>query len=492
MAFSTSETERFREFQISTAPSGQTASLQKTIGPVQFVVFGFGSIVGTAWVVLLGGWLLHAGPGGTVLGIALGGASMAMVAAMYAELGSRFPQTGGEVTYINAVFGKKCGFIVGWLFTLACLSTVIFEGIALSWILGILWPPITGPILYVMFGQPIGLGGLLTALASGVTIAWLNYRGARSFVRFQNVLTTVFLLIVLVAMGLELYFGSDQNIHPIWRAGDGGSWLIGAAWVFGTAPMMFNSFQSVLHAIEERTQGTSKEVVVRLCIVAVGSAAIFYVSAVIAASKAAPWVALASSDLPAVDALARLPWSKALKTALLIALVASILKTWSGVFMMATRLLFAQARDRMIPAFLGSVNSRTGAPGNAVIVVAIINFIGIFLGKGILMSVVNTTSLSIALIYVLTCTATLVMRKRDPNHVGFRAPGGYPVGILTIVAALGMAVFAFFQPTQRSQADAFKWALLSSWALLGLALYLLRNRTPLSVRPVSRSTGTAP
>jgi basic amino acid/polyamine antiporter, APA family len=403
-----------------------------------------------------------------------------------------WPQTGGEVTYINAVFGKTCGFIVGWLLTLAFLNGLVFEGVALGWLLEILWPPIAGPILYVSFGEPISLGGLFISLASCATIAFLTYRGPRLFFRFQNILTTVFLLITLVTMGFELYFGSDQNIHPIWRSGDGGSWLIGAAWVFGTAPMIFNSFQSVLHSIEERTQNTSKEVVVRLCVVAVCLATLFYLAVVVATAKGAPWIALASSNLPAIDALTRLPWSGALKTALLLALVASLLKTWGAVFMTTVRLVFAQAREGMIPAFLGSVNSQTGAPDKAVIIVAIVNFIGLFLGKGVMVPMVNAISLAIALIYAMICAAALVMRKRDPDHVGFKVPGGYAVGIPAVAAALGMAVFALFQPAQGSQADAFKWALLLSWALLGLSLYLLRNRRLLSVQPASQSKGVGP
>ena len=392
--------------------------------------------------MLLGGWLMHAGPGGAILGIILAGAAMALIAAIYAELGSRFPQTGGEVTYINAVFGKTFGFIVGWLLTLAYLSFLIFEGIALSWLLGILWPAMTGPIHHVIFGEPIRLGGLVFALISCLIIAFLNYRGARSFVRFQTIMTTIFILVVVVTAGFEFYFGSASNLQPVWHAADGGSWLVGAAWVFGFAPMMFNSFQAVLHAIEERSHDTSKEVVVRLCIVAVAAAALFYILVVLAAAAATPWTPLASSDLPAVDALAHLPGSKALRTALLLALIASVLKTWGSVFLMTVRFLFAQARDGMIPASFGEREPSHGAPGKAVIAVAVFNFAGIFLGKGLLVPLINAISVCIALVYVLICAAALVMRNRDPGHVGFRVPGGYPVGILAAVLALAMGVFA--------------------------------------------------
>jgi len=460
---------------LSAIQPAPTASLQKSIGPVQFVAVGFGSIVGTGWVVLLGGWLLHAAPGGAVVGIIVGGAAMALVAALYAELGSRFPRTGGEVTYATAVFGKTCGFIVGWLLTLACLSALIFEGVALGWIFEVLWPPITGPILYENFGEKIGLGGLLISLTGCATIAVLNYRGAHSFIRFQNILTTAFLLIVLAIVGFELYYGANRNIQPLWHPSAGGASLIGVAWVFGTAPMMFNSFQSVLQAIEERTPTLSKEVVVRLCILSVLLVMSFYLLIVVAAVRATPWTVLASSDLAAADALNPLPWAGTLKTLFLIALAASLLKSWNPVFMSTVRLLLAQAREGMIPAFFGSVSPRTGAPDKGVIIVALCNFVGIFLGKGVLLPTVNAISICIALIYVLTCTAALVMRKRDPHHVGFKAPGGFAAGCLAIAAASGMACFALIQPAQ-GQADAFKWVLLVSWALLGLSLYRWRNR----------------
>ena len=43
------------------AESAQSGQLQRTISPLRYLVFGFGSIVGTAWVVLLGGWLVYRG-----------------------------------------------------------------------------------------------------------------------------------------------------------------------------------------------------------------------------------------------------------------------------------------------------------------------------------------------------------------------------------------------------------------------------------------------
>ena len=468
-------------------------SLQRAISPLQFVALGFGSIVGSAWAVLLGDWLRQAGPGGAMIGIAAGAAAMALIAAFYAELGSRFPQTGGEVTYINAVFGKRLAFVAGWMLTLAFMCVTVFEGVALVWLLEILWPPIVGPILYDILGQPIGLGGLLVALASAAVIATLNYRGARALVRFQSVLTAAFILIVGVIVVVELYYGSARNILPVWRTGNGTHWWVGAAWVFASAPYILSGFQSILQAIEERSPSTSNETVVRLVFVAIAAAAVFYWLVLTGAAMAAPWMSLTSSDFPAAAALAHLPWSRALTAALLISLIASVLKTWNGMFMIAVRLLLAQAKAGMIPEFFGGINPRTQTPDRAVIVVAVFNLTGLFFGKGALEPIVSMTSLCFALCYVLCCAAALTMRRRSPHHAGFRVPGGTPAGVVAIGFSLAIAGLALARPYQSGQADTLKWVLLGSWAALGLGFYYCaRNRKPPARQPADSRIGAEP
>ena len=72
------------------------------------------------------------------------------------------------------------------------------------------------------------------------------------------------------------------------------------------------------------------------------------------------------------------------------------------------------------------------------------------------------------------------MRKRDPGHRGFRVFGGYPLGIFAVTTACGMVLFALLQPAPTGQAATFKWLLLLSWALVGLGLYVMRNKEQIS------------
>ena len=66
-------------------------------GPWQVFTFGFGSIVGIAWVVLMGQLLACAGLAGAFIGLTVGAAMMLLVGACYAEVGAKLPLAGGEV-----------------------------------------------------------------------------------------------------------------------------------------------------------------------------------------------------------------------------------------------------------------------------------------------------------------------------------------------------------------------------------------------------------
>ena len=50
--------------------------LRRSIGRAGYFSLGFGTIIGSAWIVVLGDWLGAAGPGGAVLGFLAGGGRM--------------------------------------------------------------------------------------------------------------------------------------------------------------------------------------------------------------------------------------------------------------------------------------------------------------------------------------------------------------------------------------------------------------------------------
>ena len=84
--------------------------LRGNIGRFQYLALGFGTMIGSAWVILLGDWLGKAGPGGAVLGFVAGGVVVVLVGACYAELAGYLPEAGSEFVYARRVYGRGLAF----------------------------------------------------------------------------------------------------------------------------------------------------------------------------------------------------------------------------------------------------------------------------------------------------------------------------------------------------------------------------------------------
>src|SRR5216117_3522429 len=65
----------------------------------------------------------------------------------FAEVGSRFDETGGPYLYAREAFGSTIGFEVGWLSWLARLSAFAANCNLMVSYLGFFWPAATTPIL---------------------------------------------------------------------------------------------------------------------------------------------------------------------------------------------------------------------------------------------------------------------------------------------------------------------------------------------------------
>ena len=135
---------------MSSAPA-----LRGNIGYFQFLSLGFGTMIGSAWVILLGDWLGKAGPGGSVLGFAGGALIVMAIGACYAELTALLPEAGSEFIYAHRIYGRGVAFTVGWFLVLYLISVTVFEALALTWIAEMLIPAWKSATLYSAFGSVI-------------------------------------------------------------------------------------------------------------------------------------------------------------------------------------------------------------------------------------------------------------------------------------------------------------------------------------------------
>jgi basic amino acid/polyamine antiporter, APA family len=152
------------------------------------------------------------------------GALISMCAAFaFAELGSMFPDSGGQYVYLREAFGDLVAFLYGWmLFAVANGGTIAALSVASAAYLSAIFPSISQE--HVIFSA---LGITLTrvhvvALISIVLVTWINVVGLRRGAVLQNMATWAKFAAMgaFVLLGFAFGRGSWANFSN--HAGSGG------------------------------------------------------------------------------------------------------------------------------------------------------------------------------------------------------------------------------------------------------------------------------
>ncbi|MDR3512718.1 MAG: APC family permease [Caulobacteraceae bacterium] len=464
------------------------AGLRRSIGAPGFFALSFGAIVGSGWVVVLGDWLARGGPGGVVVGFLAGGAVMVMIGLCYAELAARMPTAGGEFLYAREVLGPGAGFAVGWFLTLKLIAICAFEGIALGVLLRQLLPGLGAGVLYSLLGQKITVLALVSGWSVALGVGALNVSGAKVAVRVQTIVTGVFIGVMALAIAAGLIHGRPANLRPVFPATPPLVWWRGALWVFSLSGMFLNGFQASLHGIEERREGTSLRRAGLAMVCAIAAAALFYSAVVIAAATASPWEQLIKVDLPAAAAFAHSLPLVNLAVVVLVAATLSLLKTWNAVAIMASRLIFAQARLGYLPRALAGVSARAGAPTRAIVLVTALTMLCIPFGRGLILPIMNMCAMCLAASYVMCVAILLRLRARPLANAAppaFRVPGGRWLVWVSLVGAVVMSAAAILEPAFETGEIPLEWLWIAGWAACGAVVWIAVVRRRLHRKEIS-------
>src|SRR5215470_7575890 len=133
------------------------------------------------------------------------GALISMCAAFaFAELGSMFPDSGGQYVYLREAFGDLIAFLYGWmLFAVANGGTIAALSVASAAYLGEIYPFISQKhVVFTVLGVAFTRAHVF-GLISIVVVTWINVVGLRRGAVLQNVATWA----KFVAMGTFVILG---------------------------------------------------------------------------------------------------------------------------------------------------------------------------------------------------------------------------------------------------------------------------------------------
>lgn len=338
------------------------------------------------------------------------------IAICFAEGGSRVPTSGGAYGYIEAAYGPFVGYVAGTLLwfsdALACASIAA----ALADVAVTLMPP---PV------RTAAHAAVILAVIGG--IALVNIGGVSQGTRLVKVATVLKLipLVIFIIAGAAAVHVSNFTHAFTPNTVDLGRALI-------LAMFLFTGMETALCASGEVVNPV--RTIPRALIIAILSVTLLYVVIQFIA-QGIVGSALSESTVPLADAMSRI--SPALRLLMLAGAALSMFGCISSDILGSPRILFAFARDGLLPSVLGRVHSRTHAPHVAIICYAAIAIGFALAGNFAELAVLAT--LTVAVVYITACVAAWHLAHRGIALAG--APLNFRrIGIAAATGVTGMLV----------------------------------------------------
>jgi len=468
--------------------SGPPLALKRTLKRRHLFVLGVGTIVGVAWLMVLGSVLASGGPLGAVLGFVVGAGAMIPIGLCYAELAAALPFAGGEVVYAYQLFGIRWAYVAGISLAFIYIINCVFFAVSVGWLLNELIPGIEGPSLYTVLGASVHLGDVAIGLLMSVALLAAHWRGAKDAARVQDVATYTLLVASCVFVAVGLWRGDVANLKPL-VAPSGWAWGYGGVFAaLAVTPYFFGGFNVIPQAIAELENERDRRRIAGILAGCILTSLVFYCLILVAVSMALPRVQLLSYDLPVAAAFRVAFRSSVLADLVLVAGLLGLIAVWNALFFAATRVLYALGRSHLVQPQFGELGANGVAPTRAVVFVTLLSVAGVFLGKGVLLPVVNVTSTLFALMYAIVTLGVLRHRRVAAADSGaYRVPGGRGLIWLGAAFALYLIVLSLFQQwVDAGSKLPPEWLLLLGLGLSGWGLWARSARARGGMTEVER------
>ena len=372
---------------------------------------------------------------------------VALFGLCFAEVGSRVHVSGGAYAYVEAAFGAYVGFSAGLL--LGCAEMAASAAVATIFV---------GSLSALLPGGGGIASRTMMLILLYATLAIVNVRGVRTGARLMELITAAKLvpLVLLVIAGMFV-------LHPSYLKWNGFPPLADIGRASLVLMFAFTGVEGPLTSsgeVSNPARTVPRAVLLGLSIVALLYAGLQLVS------QGVLGPALASiTDAPLGDCAERALGGPG-RTIIIVAAIVSTLGYVSGDMLATPRLLFAFARDGLLPARFGAVHARFRTPYVAIIAYAVAACALAASGSFRMLAVLS--AVGILLVDLACCLAVLELRRRDlrAERAPFRVAGG------PVVPLLACAVVVWLL----SSARVAEFLAAASVVVIATILYWLRVR----------------
>ena len=355
------------------------------------------------------------------------------------ELGTMLPFAGGWYVYSRRAMGDFAGFLVGSSDAVVQLVSNGYLAVAFGEFAAELQPAFQGH-------------GKLLGVAVLCVLGLLNWLGLRMGSRAQELTSLVKAVALIAFVGACLFVHpatAHASVAPMHIPVSNGGLMLALVLSLQAIIISYDGWYAAIYFVEEDKDPARN--LPRASIGGVLACAAIYVLVNLALFRVLPMGQFAGSHMPVADAAMTVLGSHGRQFILLISLVAAA-STMNANTMIACRILFAMARDRMMPQWIARVNAG-GTPTSALLVGTLFS-VALALSGGFDTLVAIASVLFVAN-YVSGFTALFVLRRREPTLARPFKVWAYPwsnlavlVGsvaflVATVVADLKDALFTF-------------------------------------------------
>jgi len=437
----------------------------------------------------------HVPSAGWFLGVWVIGGVMAFFGALsYGELGSMYPQAGGDYVFLKEAYGRPLAFLFGW----AALSATFSGSIATTAVgLGQYY---VAPFVGGWFLEPFfTLGPLraspltLTAVALIATFTAINIYGISFSTVVQSLVSfTPFVVLVIAALWSLVMFRdaggitasaseaaaanagtAAANAGTAATSGGGGIGLgqLGLAML----PVFFaytgwNSAAYIGSEIKD-----AKRTLPLALIFGIGLIVILYLllnSLFIRGTSVQALAQVGNVGVLAAESGFG-DWGVLIFTLLT---GVAIVGTLNSTILIGPRIYYSMARDGLLFKTVGTLDAKRGTPRHGLLIQAAWASVLVHLGG--FETILNYTTLMIIVLSALTVAGVIILRRRRPD-----APRGFKVPFYPLVPVLyvAMSVFLIVILSLESRRQIVAAGLMLALGLFGYAVFARlerRKKTP--------------
>ncbi|NKY48894.1 amino acid permease [Nocardia vermiculata] len=475
------------------------SKLRKDLTAWDLTIFGVAVVVGAGIFTLTARTAGNVAGPSVSLAFVFAAIACGLTALCYAEFASTVPVAGSAYTFSYATFGELVAWIIGWdlILEFSLAASTVAKG--WSQYLGELMGS-RSPIVHIGSVE-FDWGATLLIVVLAILLAI----GTKVSSRVSAIAVAIKLAVIAVVLVVGVTYFKASNLTPYIPPSQPGSadeglhqslfsWLTGAGnsnfgWygLLAAASLVFFAFIGfdVVATTAEETKNPQRNVP-RGILGSLVIVTILYVAVTLVLTGMVPYTDLSGDDATLATAfgLHGVTWAKNLIS---VGALAGLTTVVMVLYLGQTRVLFAMARDGLLPRRL----ARTGRFGTPVPLTLGVGFVCAmlagFVNFGTLEEMVNIGTL---FAFVLVSIGVVVLRRTRPDLPrGFRVPLVPLIPILAVLACLWLMLNLSVET----------WLRFVIWMALGLVVYfaysmrhsVLRNTPPEAAVQSPSSGGVA-